>query len=163
RDTGGALRVGPQSPGADPGPACSGRGGSDATATDANLLLDRLPENLPGGLRLDRAAAERSLGGVDPAAVVHVVKVEILRALRVVRADGAVAERARLGQARQLRGARAVRRQVECDRARRGLNCRCDATAGIRTTAQRPSFRDWTGPYETIRRHAVHPIWLGGV
>ncbi len=84
RDAGGALHVGPQSAGADPGPACYGRGGMDATVTDANLLLDRLPENLAGGIRLDRAAAERSLGGVDPAVVVDVVNVEMLRALRVV-------------------------------------------------------------------------------
>src|SRR3954454_1400783 len=43
RDAGGALRVGPQSAGARPGPACYGRGGSEPTVTDANLLLGRLP------------------------------------------------------------------------------------------------------------------------
>ncbi len=43
RDGGGALRVGPESAGADPGPACYGRGGARATVTDANLLLGRLP------------------------------------------------------------------------------------------------------------------------
>ncbi len=84
RDAGGALRAGPQSAGANPGPACYGLGGTDATVTDANLLLDRLPENLAGGVRLDRAAAERALNGTDPAAVVDVVNVEMLRALRVV-------------------------------------------------------------------------------
>ena len=83
-DTGGALRVGPQSAGADPGPACYGRGGAQATVTDANLLLGRLPERLAGGVELDRAAAERSLAGIDPAAVVGVVNAEMLRALRVV-------------------------------------------------------------------------------
>src|SRR3954466_8785637 len=62
RDAGGALRVGPQSAGADPGPACYGRGGTDATVTDANLLLGRLPGTLAGGVELDRAAAERALG-----------------------------------------------------------------------------------------------------
>jgi N-methylhydantoinase A len=84
RDAGGALRVGPESAGADPGPACYGRGGTRATVTDANLLLGRLPERLPGGLELDRRAAERALAGLDPAAVVDAVNAEMLRALRVV-------------------------------------------------------------------------------
>jgi N-methylhydantoinase A len=83
RDAGGALRVGPRSAGADPGPACYGRGGG-ATVTDANLLLGRLPEELPGGLVLDRDAAEAALDGIDPAAVLEVVNAEMLRALRVV-------------------------------------------------------------------------------
>jgi N-methylhydantoinase A len=84
RDTGGALRVGPRSAGASPGPACYGRGGTEPTVTDANLLLGRLPESLAGGIRLDRAAAERALGRLDPADVVRVVNAEMLRALRVV-------------------------------------------------------------------------------
>ncbi len=84
RDAGGALRVGPESAGAAPGPACYGRGGTRPTVTDANLLLDRLPDELPGGLRLDHAAAERALDGLDPAAVIEVVNAEMLRALRVV-------------------------------------------------------------------------------
>ena len=83
RDAGGALRVGPESAGADPGPACYGRGGGP-TVTDANLLLDRLPGELPGGLVLDRDAAAAALDGIDPAAVVEVVNAEMLRALRVV-------------------------------------------------------------------------------
>src|SRR3989440_8872458 len=83
-DAGGALRVGPQSAGANPGPACYGRGGTQGTVTDANLLLGRLPHELAGGVELDRRAAERALGAVDPAAVVDVVNAEMLRALRVV-------------------------------------------------------------------------------
>jgi len=83
RDAGGALRVGPESAGANPGPACYGRGGG-ATVTDANLLLGRLPPELPGGLVLDREAAAVALDGIDPAAVVEVVNAEMLRALRVV-------------------------------------------------------------------------------
>ena len=83
-DAGGALRVGPQSAGADPGPACYGRGGTDGTVTDANFLLGRLPDRLAGGVELDRAAAERALDGVDPADVVAVVNAEMLRALRLV-------------------------------------------------------------------------------
>jgi N-methylhydantoinase A len=83
RDAGGAIQVGPESAGAHPGPACYGAGGG-ATVTDANLLLGRLPAELPGGLVLDRAAAERALGDIDPQAVIDVVNAEMLRALRVV-------------------------------------------------------------------------------
>ena len=83
-DGGGALRVGPESAGADPGPACYGRGGTHATVTDANLLLERLPSTLPGGIELDTAAAEHALGGVDPSGVIDVVNAEMVRALRVV-------------------------------------------------------------------------------
>jgi N-methylhydantoinase A len=84
RDAGGALRVGPQSAGADPGPACYGRGGTEPTVTDANLLLGRVPDRLAAGVELDREAAERALGDIDPADVVDVVNAEMLRALRVV-------------------------------------------------------------------------------
>ena len=83
-DEGGALRVGPRSAGADPGPACYGRGGTEPTVTDANLLLGRLPDRISGGVELDREAAERALGDLDPADVVAVVNAEMLRALRVV-------------------------------------------------------------------------------
>jgi N-methylhydantoinase A len=83
RDAGGALRVGPESAGANPGPACYGRGGGP-TVTDANLVLGRVPDELPGGLALDRDAAAAALAGIDPAAVVEVVNAEMLRALRVV-------------------------------------------------------------------------------
>jgi N-methylhydantoinase A len=84
RDSGGALRVGPESAGADPGPACYGRGGTRPTVTDANLLLGRLPARLAGGLELDRDAAERALRGFDAAEIVEIVNAEMLRALRVI-------------------------------------------------------------------------------
>jgi N-methylhydantoinase A len=96
RDAGGALRVGPASAGASPGPACYGRGGSDATVTDANLLLGRLLEDSPlaGGLSLDRRAAERAISSLagqldlDPLAcaqgIVRVAEAEMLGALRVM-------------------------------------------------------------------------------
>jgi N-methylhydantoinase A len=62
-DAGGVLRVGPESAGAVPGPACYGRGGERPTVTDANLVLGYLnPGYLVGGeLRLDAARAERAL------------------------------------------------------------------------------------------------------
>jgi N-methylhydantoinase A len=83
-DAGGAIRVGPESAGAFPGPACYGRGGDRPTVTDANLLVGRLPELLPGGIALDVGAATRALGKLDPEAVIEVVNAEMTRALRVV-------------------------------------------------------------------------------
>ena len=60
-DSGGALRVGPQSAGAEPGPACYGTGGGEPTVTDANLVLGRLSTDslLGGALALDPPAARR--------------------------------------------------------------------------------------------------------
>src|SRR5207253_6398462 len=62
-DSLGLLKVGPDSSGADPGPACYGRGGTQPTVTDADLLLGYLdPEFFLGGrLKLDRAAAEAAI------------------------------------------------------------------------------------------------------
>ncbi len=96
RDAGGVLRVGPRSAGADPGPACYGRGGDSPTVTDANLMLGRLAAESPlsGGVRLDRAAAERALSALgtelglsatDTAeGVVRVAAAEMAAAVRVV-------------------------------------------------------------------------------
>ncbi len=96
RDTGGALRVGPASAGADPGPACYGRGGEQPTVTDANLLLGRLLEDSPlaGDVALDRRAAELAVGGLARAleldliacaeGIVRVAEAEMLGALRVM-------------------------------------------------------------------------------
>ena len=60
----GTLEVGPQSAGALPGPACYGRGGTEPTISDANLLLGRLPDDraLSGDLRLSKPLAERAFG-----------------------------------------------------------------------------------------------------
>ncbi|MFQ5913836.1 MAG: hydantoinase/oxoprolinase family protein [Nitrospinota bacterium] len=62
-DAGGLLRVGPESAGADPGPACYGRGGRHPTVTDANLVLGRIDveASLGEGLRLDAGAAHRGI------------------------------------------------------------------------------------------------------
>jgi N-methylhydantoinase A len=61
----GALRVGPESAGVEPGPACYGRGGERPTVTDANLVLGRLPSSLLGGeMALDANAAEAAIGKV---------------------------------------------------------------------------------------------------
>ncbi len=96
RDPGGALRVGPRSAGAVPGPACYGRGGGEPTVTDANLLLGRLGADAPlaGGVTLDRKAAERAVDtlaekvGLDRIAcaegILRVADAEMVRALRVM-------------------------------------------------------------------------------
>jgi N-methylhydantoinase A len=101
-DAGGALRVGPQSAGAQPGPACYGSGGAEPTVTDANLLLGYLGSDAPlaGGVRLDAGAAEaavRRLGdklglGVPETArgIVRVADEEMLRVLRVATVERGV-------------------------------------------------------------------------
>jgi N-methylhydantoinase A len=62
----GGLRVGPESAGAVPGPACYGRGGTDPTVTDANVVLGRIDPSyfLGGGMPIDTAAADRSMEGL---------------------------------------------------------------------------------------------------
>ncbi|KPK40997.1 MAG: hydantoinase [Gammaproteobacteria bacterium SG8_47] len=95
-DAGGLLQVGPQSAGADPGPACYGRGGREPTVTDANLVLGRLRPDafLGGALRLDTGAARQALArlaaglGTDAEqaalGVVRVANEHMARALRVM-------------------------------------------------------------------------------
>ena len=101
-DAGGALRVGPQSAGARPGPACYGRGGTEPTVTDANLLLGRLLDDAPlaGGLSLDRSAAELAVGrlasdlAMDTIAcaegIITVAETEMLGALRLMTVERGV-------------------------------------------------------------------------
>lgn len=91
-----ALRVGPNSAGAEPGPACYGRGGARPTVTDCNLLLGRLPAKHPlaGFLRLDETAAKNAVEtvagpmGLSPAdaaeGVIEVVNASMEGAIRVV-------------------------------------------------------------------------------
>jgi N-methylhydantoinase A len=95
-DAGGALRVGPRSAGADPGPAAYGRGGSEPTVTDANIVLGRLlPEAFLGGsMSLDSAQARnvvapiaQRLGtGVEEAAlgIVRIANANMEAAMRVI-------------------------------------------------------------------------------
>lgn len=96
-DPGGALQVGPESAGADPGPACYGRGGDRPTVTDANLVLGYLnPHNFLGGeMRLDPERARESIRrcvadpmglSVEAAAegIVRVVNAEMIRGIRRV-------------------------------------------------------------------------------
>jgi len=91
----GGLRVGPRSAGAVPGPACYGRGGTEATVTDANVVLGHLPPRLLGGaMELDVEAARAAVGRLaeqtgmglaeTAAAIVDLVNENMLGALRLV-------------------------------------------------------------------------------
>jgi N-methylhydantoinase A len=98
-DKGGLLRVGPESAGSQPGPACYGRGGTRPTVTDANLVLGRLNPGyfLGGEMSLDVDAARAALAGVaDPlgqsveevaASVIDLVDSEMVNAIRLVSID----------------------------------------------------------------------------
>ena len=95
-DEGGALRVGPRSAGAHPGPAAYGLGGNLATVTDANVVLGRIPPDtaLGGSVALDVAAASTALSGLGTtlsmgaealaAGIIEVVDTHMERALRAV-------------------------------------------------------------------------------
>ena len=95
-DEGGALRIGPRSAGAEPGPAAYGKGGDEPTVTDANLLLGYLEDGARLGdeVELRRRLAEQTLRllgdkiGLTPLqtarGVVHVANAEMVRALRVI-------------------------------------------------------------------------------
>ncbi|HEY1356419.1 MAG TPA: hydantoinase/oxoprolinase family protein [Solirubrobacterales bacterium] len=101
-DPGGALRVGPRSAGADPGPACYGRGGTEPTVTDANLLLGVLAADstLAGGVELDADAAAAAVGALAGSlgigeleaaeGIVRIANQEMVRALRVVTVERGV-------------------------------------------------------------------------
>jgi N-methylhydantoinase A len=92
----GALRVGPRSAGADPGPACYGRGGTEPTVTDANLFLGRMnPEYfLGGGMKLDpdasrtavnRVAEQLNLGEEDLAeGMLAIINAKMADAMRTI-------------------------------------------------------------------------------
>ena len=96
RDPGGALRVGPRSAGAVPGPICYGRGDTDVTVTDANLFLGRLSPThfLGGGSMLDMAPVEGAILGLATAmgmssvelaeGIVSVANMTMAGAIRVI-------------------------------------------------------------------------------
>ena len=90
-----ALRVGPESAGADPGPASYGMGGTGATVTDANVVLGYLPESLLGGeFKLDKEAAKTAVQGIADAmgiglheaaaGIIDIVNENMFGALRMI-------------------------------------------------------------------------------
>ena len=96
----GVLQVGPQSAGADPGPVCYGRGGTQPTVTDANLALGYLnPDYFLGGeVRLDRAAAERAIAeriaaplSIDPiraaSGIIEIINVHMEQGIKAVSSE----------------------------------------------------------------------------
>lgn len=92
-DAGGALVVGPESAGADPGPACYGNGGTRPTVTDANVVAGRIPVGSTfGDLELDHEAAAGALAaaGVSADGVLEVVDANMVRALRAVSVERGV-------------------------------------------------------------------------
>jgi len=91
-DAGGALVVGPQSAGVEPGPACYGRGGTEPTVTDADLAAGRIPADAAfGDLALDAAAARAALDrAVTAEGVIAVVDANMERALRAVTVERGV-------------------------------------------------------------------------
>ncbi len=100
-DDGGALRVGPRSAGAAPGPAAFGRGGTLPTVTDANLVLGRIaPHPMSGGVTLDAAASRHAIERVAvplgatteraAQAMISIADAEMARALRRVSVDRGV-------------------------------------------------------------------------
>jgi N-methylhydantoinase A len=89
RDEAGALRVGPMSAGADPGPVCYGLGGTEPTVTDANVVLGRVASLLGGEMRLDAEAAFKAFKKLgDPVETawqaVQLANMEMARAVRLV-------------------------------------------------------------------------------
>ncbi len=156
RDPGGALRVGPQSAGAVPGPACYGNGGAEPTVTDANLLLGRLAGGSAlAGVTLDREPAARAVGalaerlGLDPIAcaegIVRVAVAEMVRALRVMTVEQGIDPRGfallAFGGAGPLHAAaiadELAMTTILCPRASGVLSALGLAAADRRATAQR--------------------------
>ncbi|MGD8484784.1 MAG: hydantoinase/oxoprolinase family protein [Thioalkalispiraceae bacterium] len=105
-DAGGLLQVGPDSAGARPGPACYGRGGDQATVTDANLVLGRLQAGafLGGNMTLDSQAARQAMSRVAnelgvtveqaAAGVIRIANEHMAHALRVMSVQRGIDPRA---------------------------------------------------------------------
>lgn len=95
-DAGGMLQVGPESAGANPGPACYGQGGTRPTVTDANVILGRLQAKyfLGGNMDLDLTAAEQAIDSIatplgmtreeTAAGIIRIANEHMVRALRVI-------------------------------------------------------------------------------
>jgi len=167
RDAGGALRVGPRSAGADPGPAAYGRGGREPTVTDAHVVLGHLPADgaLAGGVRLSRAAALSAVGGLASAlgidvvraaeGIVEVANAEMLGALRAMTVARGVDPRGYallpFGGAGPLH-ATAIAAALGIERILCPRACGVLSALGLAAAAPR---RDATGSFEAARPRAL--------
>jgi N-methylhydantoinase A len=155
-DAGGALRVGPRSAGAHPGPACYGRGGTQPTVTDADLTAGRIPADVefPGIGRLDVRAARDALtrASVSAIGVLRVVDAAMEQALRAVTVARGVDPRAcalvAFGGAGPLHAV-ALAEALEMRRvivpARAGV---LSAVGVLGSPQQRDVVRSWGSPFD---------------
>lgn len=185
-DAGGALKVGPQSAGATPGPAAYGTGGGEPTLTDANVVLQRLNSSalLGGGLKLTRAAAVSVIDGLGErigreqagtaVGVVQVAVASIARAIRAVSTErghelGKFALMAYGGAGPAL--ASEVAREVGCTTVivpvapgtlcARGILVSDISTDYVRTSACRGDASGWAYCLELFAEmHAEAENWL---
>ncbi len=191
-DAGGALRVGPRSAGAQPGPACYGRGGTEATVTDANVVLGRIdPATFLGGeMRLDGEAARRAvretiaepLGlGVEEAAegIVRVINATMTRGMRAVSVEKGFDPRefaiVAFGGGGPLHAAELAREMgvpavlvppMPGVTSALGLlvaDLRYDTSATVRGSLAAPDVDALTGIYEDLERQALDQMARDGV
>ena len=158
-DAGGAFRVGPRSAGAEPGPACYGRGGTESTVTDAQVVLGRLdPEQfLGGGLEIDPARSRKALEDNLCGPLAMSLEEAALGVIRVIKLQHVARD------PRQLRGQgrRSARLRSRRLRRRRPAARRCAGALGLRARGDRAAG---TGDQRRDRaardRHAlrVHPF-----
>ena len=169
---GGAMRVGPQSAGATPGPVCYALGGEEPTVTDANLVLGRLAADrfLGGDMRLDaegarRAIAERiaaPLGLAPDAAADGIVRIAVAA---MAQRGEARHHRARVRRARFSAGvvrrrrpaARGARRPRAADQAGHRAE-RAGALLGVRHAGRRSAARLRAHPLRAARDRAVRAL-----
>jgi N-methylhydantoinase A len=163
RDAGGALRVGPHSAGALPGPAAYGRGGHQPTVTDAHVVLGHLPLGgvLAGGVRLDHdLALDAIIGlagelGVEPLraaeGIIEVANAEMLAALRAMTVGRGIDPRGYalmpFGGAGPLH-ATAIAAQLGIERILCPRTCGVLSALGLAAAAPR---RDATGSFEAAQ------------
>ena len=166
-DDRGLLRVGPRSAGADPGPACYGRGGTKPTLTDANLVLGYLDAGffLGGSMALDRAAAEAAIrdGVAKPLGLetlrtawgIHdIVSEDVARAFRIHASERGFDYRSRQhGGVRRLGAAACAGDRAQAQDPARGVPGRRRRDVGARAADQPAGVRAGALAPHPRRRH----------
>jgi N-methylhydantoinase A/oxoprolinase/acetone carboxylase beta subunit len=166
-DPGGALLVGPESAGADPGPACYGRGGTRPTVTDADLVAGRIPAGHPlpglGPLDVDAARTALDAAGVTADGVITVVDAameEAVRAVTVARGvdprDLALVAFGGAGPLHACAVADALGMRAVVVPPRAGV---CSAVGLLESPRSREIVASWTGPATgEALDSAFHPL-----